>query len=112
MKKILILAIFVIMISSLFAHPAREVTANYNHKTKLFKLEFEHDVRYPEEHYIYLVQIEVNSKIIITQHLSKQDDTWGGKLVYKIPDLKKGDEVKIMTECSEYGKQFTELTIE
>lgn len=112
MKKIVILSIFLLMAFSLFAHPAQEVTAKYSHKTKLLKLEFEHQVRYPEEHYISQVQIEVNTKIIITQILSKQEDTWGGKLVFKIPDLKKGDQVKIITECSEYGKKSTEFEVE
>lgn len=111
MKKLIIFGIFFIMVSSLFAHPAEEVTAEYSHKTKLLKVRFDHYVTYGEEHYISKVQVEVNSKIVVTQFLSKQDNTGGGKLVFRLADLQKGDLVKVTSECSEYGKTETEVVI-
>ena len=111
MKKLIIFAIFLAMTLSLFSHPAEEVTAEYSHKTKLLKVNFDHYVTYAEEHYISQVQVEVNTKIVVTQYLSEQDNTGGGKLVFRLANLKKGDLVKVTTECSEYGKTFTELVI-
>ncbi len=112
MKKLILISLFGIMLSGLLAHSAQEVTATYDMETKLLKVEFEHKVRDASDHFIYEVKIEVNKKEIITQLISKQETADGGQLIYRIPDLKKGDEVKVVTECSKRGKKSAEITVE
>lgn len=112
MKKLILVCLFSIMLSGLLAHSAQEVTANYDMESKLLKVDFEHKVRDASDHFIYEVKVEVNEKEIITQLISKQENGDGGQLTYRIPDLKVGDEVKIITECNKRGKKSIELTIE
>lgn len=111
MKKLIIFGIFLVMISSIFAHPAHEVSVDYSFKTKLLTVDFEHSVRYPEKHYISQVQVEVHDQVIITQLLSQQDNTGGGKLVFRLANLQKGDLVKVTTKCSEYGDKSIEYVV-
>ncbi len=112
MKKLLIIGVLFIMMSSLFAHSAKDVTATYDKETKLLKVDYVHKVSDEAKHYIVKVIVEVNKKEIITQLLSKQESADGGELIYRIPDLKIGDEVRVITECNKTGKKSTKVTIE
>ncbi len=112
MKKLILVTLFTILLSGLFAHSAQDVTASFNNETKLLTVDYEHKVRDADDHFIYEIDIEVNEKEIISQLISKQESKEGGRLIYRIPDLMQGDQIKITIECNKRGKKSTSLTIE
>jgi hypothetical protein len=71
-----------------------------------------HKVGDENKHFILDVKVEVNKKEIITQLFSKQETSDGGELIFRIPDLKLGDEVKVIAECNKIGKKSTNFTVE
>jgi hypothetical protein len=112
MKKLILVTLFTILMGALFAHSAQEVTATYDQETKLLTVNFEHKVRDAADHFIKEVEIEVNDKEIISQLISQQETKEGGRLIYRIPDLKLGDQVKIILECNKRGEKSTTFTVE
>ncbi len=112
MKKIFIIGVLFVMISNLFAHSAKDVTASFDNETKLLKVDFTHKVSDESKHFIFLVKVEVNKKEIISQLISKQETNDGGELIFRIPDLKLGDEVKVIAECNKSGKKSTTFKVE
>lgn len=112
MKKFLIITVLTLIISGLFAHSASKVTASFDKETKLLTVQYEHKVRDAMDHFIQEVDIEINGKEIISQLISYQETNTGGELIYRLPDFKIGDEIKIITECNKSGKKSGQLTIE
>jgi len=111
MKKIFLLLIYIIS-SSLFAHPASEVSAKYDVKTKFLTVTYAHQVRNADKHFIYEVTVKKGKKKIINQSISKQESAKGGTFIYKIIDLKKEDKIEVMTKCNKSGNKGTKITIE
>ena len=111
MKKIIITAMLVLILSLAAAHPAAKVNGRYDSKTQLLYLSFQHGVRDAADHYIGKVNLWVNGKAVLTQLLYLQENDKGGNLVYKIPSLKPGDQILVKTECNKGGVKTYKLTL-
>eukprot|EP00831_Metopus_contortus_P036122 TRINITY_DN28656_c0_g1_i1.p2 TRINITY_DN28656_c0_g1~~TRINITY_DN28656_c0_g1_i1.p2 ORF type:complete len:106 (-),score=18.58 TRINITY_DN28656_c0_g1_i1:76-393(-) len=55
--RIFIIGVLFVMISSLFAHSAKDVTASFDNETKLLKVDFTHKVSDESKHFIFLVKV-------------------------------------------------------
>ncbi|MDZ4122516.1 MAG: hypothetical protein U1C33_08845 [Candidatus Cloacimonadaceae bacterium] len=112
MKQVFMIALLLgILGISLYAHPANKVTASYDAKTALLTVEFEHKVSNATDHFVYNITIQLNGKKTIEQVLTLQESTDGGSFVYKIPGLKKGDKINVVSDCNKGGKKSTTITI-
>ncbi len=110
MKKLLFLS--AIAISTLFyakADPAKKVNLTY--QDGKLKIEVIHKVKDPQKHYIDQIIINIDGKDVktITQNHQNSKDSE----LLEIPiDLKKGNKVKVITRCNEFGIKKGEMSIE
>lgn len=112
MKKLITIIIAVSLFSSLYAHSASEVKAEFNDGTKILNVKYAHSVKDPASHFISTVTVDLNGKEIISQKLIKQDDSKNGSVLYKIPEAKAGDRITVKTKCNKGGSKNFELTVE
>ncbi len=96
----------------LFAHPASEITVSYDADTMVLTVEYKHSVSDPVKHYIDEVSVTLDKKELVVQKLMSQDTEEGGKVFYRVRDLKTGDTVKVKVNCNRFGGKTTEFTIE
>ena len=78
----------------------------------MLEVKYDHKVGDANQHYVIEVKIQLNEKEIIVQSLSSQDDNNSGSLIYKIIDVKPGDEIKVQLKCSRAGGKSASIKIE
>lgn len=113
MRKYGVIAVVILLAWTfmLNAHPASDVRLQYDGETHLLKVEFDHQVKDPTNHFIYEIDIMLNKKAVIHQELLSQDDEKTGYLIYRIVDVNPGDVIKVTTNCNKTGKKSAELII-
>ena len=111
MKKIVLMMLLALGVG-LFAHPASQVSLEFERETSILKVGFSHKVSNADKHFIFEVNVYLNTNEIITQKLEKQETADGGELVYRIIEVKPGDKIKVQTNCNKTGKKSAEITIE
>lgn len=107
MKRVgvfLILFIFLVIVSSAYAHPPSDIKITFDPKTKILKAVIVHNVSNPVNHYIKKVDVGLNGKEIIEHIISKQDNNESQAVSYFIPDVKDGDVLSVEGYCSISGK--------
>jgi hypothetical protein len=109
--QITILISLILLFSVAYAHPAGTVKAAFDAKTELLSVEYVHKVKDSADHYIKFVQIDVNGNVAIQHTLSLQESVSGGTLIYKLPALKKGDIISVLTKCNKGGDKSTSIKI-
>ena len=110
--KYFLLVVLLIGSSLLVAHPASNVTLEFNQETSILTVNFDHKVKDLEKHFIFEIIVYVNKEVIIEQQIQKQDNLETGSLIYKIVDIKLGDKIKVRTNCNKTGKKSATLEIE
>jgi len=110
--KYFLFIVLLIGSSLLVAHPASNVTLEFNQETSILTVNFDHKVKDAEKHFIYEVKVYLNKEVIIEQKTEKQDNLESGNLVYKIIDAKSGDKIKVRTNCNKTGKKSATIEIE
>jgi len=111
MKRMLLCIALISVWVLLSAHPATDVKLNYDSKTKILAVSFNHPVKNADDHFIYEIEVKVNKKEVVKQTIKGQETLQGGEYLYKMIDLKPGDEVKVTTDCNKTGKKSAELII-
>ncbi len=111
-SRTIFLGVALLFVVSLYAHPASEIIVSYDKDSMILAVEFTHSVSDPAKHYIDKVDVVLGKKDLVIQELMSQDTAEGGKVLYKIRDLKPGDTVKVKVNCNRFGGKSTEYTIE
>lgn len=112
MRKMIFIAMLMMLATiALMAHPAGKVNVSWDAKTQSLGVDFEHKVRDAADHFVYNITIQVNGKKALEQILPLQESGDGGSFVYKMPGLKKGDKVNVVTDCNKGGKKSATITI-
>lgn len=111
MKQIIILAALLALSWAAFAHPASAVNTKYTADTKTLNVSFDHAVQNHLNHYINTILVKLNDITIISQTSTSQDSDTGGAYLYRIPNLKKGDVIEVITECNKTGKKSTKMVL-
>ncbi len=111
MKTILLITLLLALSLGLFAHPASNVSLNWDAKTSLLTVSFEHSVKNPGNHFINGVVIKVAGKEIISQSALMQENSTNGSYVYKLLGIKSGTVIEAVTVCNKIGKKSAKLTI-
>ena len=114
MKRLIVLiALVVFPLSTLFAHPASELTISYPDRQFNFFIQGKHMVSTSENkdkklHFIKTLSISINGGTPEVTGASQTGDTF--KRVLKL-DLKNGDKVVVITTCSLGGDKTTEFVV-
>ena len=111
MKSVIIIVLLLTAAINLAAHPASSVVLNYEAKTQLLTVNFEHNVKNPVDHYIESMVIKIGGKESITQLLNSQESATGGSLVYKLVGVKSGTVIEAISTCSKIGKKTAKLSV-
>ena len=112
MKSYLLTAIFVFgWVSLAFCHPPDSIKVDFNDSTKITKITIYHQVKDASKHYIDDVDVTYDGNKIIQQNCKSQSDNTIQELVFKIIDVKVGDELKITADCNKMGQKTIKHTI-
>jgi len=91
------------------AHPPTDIVISYDPTAKILKAVIYHNVANPEKHFIKKVDVSLNSKEIISQAISRQDNLATQTVSYLIPDVKLGDTLSVEAYCNIIGKLEKEI---
>ncbi len=111
MKQLIVIIALLLLSLSAFAHPASDITAQYTAKSRTLSITFDHAVKDAAAHYIQGVQVRQGGITIISQVCTTQDTSLGGELLYKIPNLKKGDTLEIIMDCNKGGRKSIKMIL-
>jgi len=114
MKRIglfLILSIFLIAVSTAYAHPPSDIKITFDPKTKILQAVIMHNTSNPLSHYINKVDVGLNGKEIIEHRISREDNNESQTVRYLIPDAKDGDLISVEGYCSISGKLKKEIVV-
>jgi len=113
MKKIIILTVAVLVLSSTIAgaHPPRDMEASYDVEKQVLLVKMLHVVRNPTDHRIARISITKNEEERIVVPFAKQ--TGAQKFEEEIPfEAGAGDELTVKAICSKAGSKTVTLSIE
>ena len=115
MKKI-VLFLFIFscfyFCNTVYAHPPAKIEISYNKEEKIVSAVITHTVSNVQKHYIKKVDVSLNGIEIINQKIKRQDKNVTQKVLYYIPEARKGDVVSIKAYCSRSGKLTKEIKID
>ena len=114
MKKLMtIFMVFagLLITSAAYAHPPSDIKISFDAKTKMLTAVILHNTSNPAGHYIKKVDVGLNGKEIIEQHISRQDNNLSQLVTYLIPDVKNKDVISVEGYCSISGKLSKAITV-
>ncbi|MGB4415412.1 MAG: hypothetical protein WBI53_11075 [Paludibacter sp.] len=110
MKKVLLTFIAIAAISFVVkADPAKKVILSYENDS--LKIETIHKVRNVTKHYIDLITIKADGKVIKTIKPQKQLSLQSEVVEVSLPGLSKGTKIEVTTRCNEFGKKSATLVL-
>jgi len=109
--KVVLLSILVFFLKS-YAHPPTKIGMDFSNETKILKLEIQHPVLSPENHYIKKVEVYLNDNLIIVQDFDRQTTKESQKAGYFIFETKKGDVIKVKAICNKHGDKTVSLVVQ
>ncbi len=113
MRYILLLCAVLIVCSPLcFAHPPSSIKATVVFETSTVTVTVAHLVANPATHYIKLVRILIDGKVVAEKTFQGQTDTFLQVVDLTVPGLKAGDKMLIQAYCSRFGSKGTTITVE
>ena len=114
MKKVtafLIIFIFFLTISTVYAHPPSDIKITFDLNTKMLQAVIIHNTSNPLNHYIKKVDVGLNGNEIIEHTISREDNNESQTVKYLIPDAKDGDIISVEGYCSISGKLKKEIKV-
>ncbi|MBM3255206.1 MAG: hypothetical protein FJZ08_02785 [Candidatus Omnitrophica bacterium] len=112
MKRIAALAILFVFFaagSQALAHPPSDIIITYDPASKILKVVITHQVGNPQAHFINKVDVFLNGKEIITQHISRQDNNNSQAVSYLVPDALGPGKLSVKAYCSISGRLEKEI---
>ncbi len=115
-KLVLLLLLFCFFVGSMaataLAHSPQDILMEFDENAKIFKVKVTHPVARPEEHFIDVIKIFINEKLMVLQNFERQPDKKAQEALYVLIDALPGDEILVETECSVYGSLRKEFVLE
>jgi len=96
--------IFLLLFSSVHAHPPSDIKINFDLGTKMLNVVITHNTNNPANHYIERVEIWVRSRKVIEHKILRQDNNQTQTVSYLIPDANPGDVISVGAYCSVNGR--------
>lgn len=108
-KLILALALLVIFVSPVLAHPAAKIDLKITGNQ--VEIVVTHLVNKPAVHYINKIALSLNGQLVVEQKFSEQVGKVFQKAVYLIPGLKAGDNLEVKAYCNKFGDKKKKVTV-
>lgn len=105
----LFLLIFTVL--NLFGHPASKCELQFDQQESILSIHIIHNTKSITEHFIHKIEIALNKKVLVKQEFLSQADDQGTSLVYRLHDVKEGDEIEVTVHCNVFGKKKETLSI-
>jgi hypothetical protein len=113
MRCVLLLCMALMVCSGLcFAHPPASIKAAAVIDTATVTVTVEHHVADPATHYVKLVQIVADGKVVAEKTFQRQTDALTQTADLVVPGLKAGDKLLFRAYCSRFGSTESAITIE
>jgi hypothetical protein len=110
MVKKIALTLTVAMVVFLSATPPSRIEAAFDSTGQILSVRVDHATRNVNNHYIKLITVKLNGRLIISQSLASQADAVYQDAVYKIIDARSGDKIEIEATCSMFGSKSVTIT--
>lgn len=110
MKKIIAAALFSMLPSLGFCHPASSISAKAENGRLVITIE--HAVRDAKAHFIDVVKVLIDGKPVAVQNYYEQADGKVQLAVYAVPGLKKDTVVSVSTHCNRGGDFKKEIKLQ
>ncbi len=114
MKRVtgfLMLFIFLLTVSTVYAHPPSDIKITFDPKTKILRAVIMHNTSNPPSHYIKKADVGLNGREVIEHKISREDNNESQTVSYLIPDAKDGDVLSVEGYCSISGQLKKEITV-
>ena len=115
-KLVLLLLLFCFFVGSMtgtaLAHSPQDILIEFDENAKIFKVKVTHPVARPEEHFIDVIRIFINKKLMVVQNFNKQSSKKAQEALYVLIDALPGSEIIIETECNVHGSLRKEFVLE
>jgi len=111
-RTYLLAAIIALFSMATYASPPKKVTLEFNKETGELTVTIKHKVKKVEKHFIDEIILEINDEEIEVMELDKQSSIENETVIFTLKDYKKGDEIKVIAKCNQFGKKSGKLTIE
>lgn len=95
----------------LLAHPPKKVNVKYEKESKTLIISMPHSVKDVTKHYIKSITISVNGNEIKVLEYKSQSSEASHDVEIELPELKKGDKVKVKAKCNKIGAKTTTIKI-
>lgn len=104
MKKLSLLMV-VLIFATVFAKADAPKKINLTYQDGKLKIEALHRVRNANKPYIDQFVVKLSGEEVKTLQLDKQTSTSSQVSEIKLPDIKKGDQIEVITLCNEFGQK-------
>jgi hypothetical protein len=111
-KKLIVFCIFALLFPLFtLASPPKKVIVKYKKETKTISVKAIHPVKNSTTHYIESFVISVNGTVVKTVEVKSQSSSKEEDIEIEMPDLKPGDEVKVVATCNKFGSKAGKIKI-
>ena len=105
------------MISSsvtVFAHPPKDITIEFNKETKTLKISISHQVKDTDvkKHFVKDIKVYLNDELVIQQTFKCQLSANAQDVSYVLIDAEKGNKIKVEAQCCIIGSLDKTITIQ
>lgn len=109
--KLVVLVLSLLFPVILLADPAKKVTVTYSKESKKLSVVIDHPVANVKTHFIDVITIVVDGKVVKEIKPTKQTSLKAETLDVEIPEIKAGSKVEVKTHCNEFGTKSGKLTV-
>jgi len=100
------------MVATVLAHSPQDILIEFDENAKILKVKVAHPVARPEEHFIDVIRIFINKKLMVLQNFERQSSKDAQEVLYVLIDALPGNEIIIETECNVHGSLRKEFVLE
>lgn len=112
----LVLLFFIVMtlaqMTPAFGHPPGNIDLEFDVEEHLLRVVAYHTVGDSTKHYVGRIIVELNDKIIVEQQVESQVSSAIQEVIYKIIDVRPGDEIMVTARCNISGRGKAAMMIE
>jgi desulfoferrodoxin (superoxide reductase-like protein) len=94
-----------------FAHAPKTITLEFDLNASSLKVEIQHPVKNPANHYIKRIRIYLNGEMIQEKSYSSQETGEGQSETFVLKGVKAGDEILVKATCNKFGGKRSKIKV-
>ncbi|MFO8128733.1 MAG: hypothetical protein R6T99_02380 [Bacteroidales bacterium] len=111
-QRFFIIALFFLFAGTLMATSPKKVELKLDRETGALTVTVVHPSKNMERHYIDEIVVEVNGTEVILEEYEEQEAKKEFQAIFVLKDLEKGDKIKVIAKCNQFGRKSEKLTVE